>query len=45
MNNNKTTCSKCSKKLETNRLGKSRYCKSCSNEYMKQNRTKYPYII
>ena len=37
----KTTCSKCNNPLETNRLGKYRYCLSCHNEYMKQTRPKH----
>lgn len=37
----KTTCSKCSKLLEPNRIGKQRYCKSCHNENMRKNRPKH----
>ena len=37
----KTECSKCSKPLEINRLGKYRYCLSCHNEYMRNNRKKH----
>jgi hypothetical protein len=37
----KTTCSKCTKPLEENRIGKKRYCKSCQAESMKLNRPKH----
>lgn len=37
----KTTCSKCSKDLEVNRIGKKRYCLSCSNTYMRNTRPKH----
>lgn len=37
----KTNCSKCSQKLEENRIGKKRYCLKCSNEWMKANRKKH----
>lgn len=37
----KTTCSKCSKPLQSNRIGKNRYCLECHNEYMKETRPKH----
>lgn len=37
----KTTCSKCNLPLEDNRVGKKRYCLSCHNEHMRNNRPKH----
>lgn len=37
----KTTCSKCNNLLEDNRINKYRYCLSCHNEYMRNNRNKH----
>lgn len=37
----KTTCSKCNEPLEKNRINKKRYCKKCSNAWMKSNRKKH----
>ncbi len=37
----KTDCSKCDNPIEENRVGKYRYCLSCHNDYMKQNRKKH----
>ena len=37
----KTNCSKCSNPLESNRVGKQRYCLSCHNEYMRRTRPKH----
>lgn len=34
-------CSKCKKELEPNRVGNKRYCLSCSNNWMKENRKKH----
>lgn len=37
----KTVCSRCSEKLEENRIGKRRYCLACHNEYMRLYRPAY----
>ena len=37
----KATCSKCSKPLEDNRVGKYRYCRSCHASNMRENRPKH----
>lgn len=34
-------CSKCGKPLDKDLIGKQRYCRSCKNEYMRLNRSKY----
>lgn len=34
----KTTCSKCKGPLESNRIGKYRYCNACHAEWMRNNR-------
>lgn len=37
----KTTCSKCGKELEPNRVGKYRYCNVCHAEHMRNTRPKH----
>lgn len=37
----KDVCSKCNELLETNRIGKQRYCKSCHASHMRTNRPRH----